>query len=61
MHEDQRVLVKQEQIKKRWKIYFDKLFNGTDTKDWSESINLIEDRNLKDVLRRMKWESHGTG
>jgi hypothetical protein len=51
---------------------FDKLFNGTNTKDWSESINLIEDRNLKfvrrirmseakDALRRMKWESHGIG
>jgi hypothetical protein len=42
--EDQRVLVKEEQIKERWKSYFDKLFNGSDTKDWSELSNPIEEQ-----------------
>ncbi len=59
------MLVKKEEIKERWKINFDKPFNGSDTRDWSELSNPIEDRNqrfvkksrmteAKDPLRRMK-------
>ena len=31
--EDQKVLVRDEEIKERWKEYFDKLFNGNSTED----------------------------
>ena len=40
--EDERVLVKE-----IWKIYFYKLFNGSDTKYWSELSNLVEDRKCR--------------
>ena len=42
-------LVKEEQIKERWKSYFDNLFNENNTKYWSELSNPIEDRNHKFV------------
>ena len=47
--EDQRVLIKEEQIKERWKSYFDKLSHGSYTKDWRELSNPIEDRNRRFV------------
>ena len=31
--EDQKVLVRDEEIKERWREYFDKLFNGSSTQD----------------------------
>ena len=31
--EDQKVLVRDEEIKERWRDYFDKLFNGSSTQD----------------------------
>ena len=31
--EDQKVLFRDEEIKKRWSEYFDKLFNGSSTQD----------------------------
>jgi hypothetical protein len=34
--ENQRVFVKEEEIKERWKNNCDKLFNGSDTRDWNE-------------------------
>ena len=63
--EDQRVLVKEEHNNKKWKSYFDKLFNGNDMKDWSDLDNPMKDGNhifvrrirmaeVKDALRRMK-------
>ena len=62
--EDQRVLVK-EHNKKKWKSYFDKLFNGSNMKHWSDLDNPMENGNhrfvrrirmaeVKDALRRMK-------
>jgi len=35
--EDQNVLVREEEIKERWREYFDKLFNGSSTKTWMTS------------------------
>jgi len=32
-YEDQKVLVRDEEIKERWKEYFDKLFNGSSAQD----------------------------
>ena len=31
--EDQKILVRDEEIKERWREYFDKLFNGSSTQD----------------------------
>jgi hypothetical protein len=63
-NEDQWVLVKEEEIKEKWKSYFDKLFNGSHTRSWSELCNSIRDRNVcsekkrmsevKDTLRKIK-------
>ena len=39
----QRVLVEEEQIKKRLKSYFDKLFNRNIMKYWSDLGNPMED------------------
>lgn len=44
-----RVLLKEEEIKERWKSYFDKLFNGSHIRNWSKLSNSIEDRNRKFV------------
>ena len=44
--EDQIVLVKEE-IKERWKDYYEKLYNWRDTWDWSNLSKPIEDRNLR--------------
>lgn len=63
--EDQRVPVTEKEIRERPNIYFDKFFNGSDTKNWSKLSNQIEDSNhrlvqrimttkVKDNLRRMK-------
>lgn len=63
--EDQRVPVTEKEIRERPNIYFDKFFNGSDTKNWSILSNQIEDSNhrlvqrimttkLKDNLRRIK-------
>lgn len=63
--EDQRVPVTEKEIRERPNIYFDKFFNGSDTKNWSKLSNQIEDSNhrlvqrimttkLKDNLRRIK-------
>jgi len=34
--EDQKVLVQDEKIKKRWREYFNKLFNGSFTPDFGD-------------------------
>lgn len=63
--EGQRVPVTEKEIKERSNVYFDKFFNGSDTKNWSKLSNQIEDSNnrlvqrimttkVKDKLRRMK-------
>ena len=57
--------INDEHIKYGWTSYFDELFNGSDTKDWSDLSNPIEDRNrifvrrirmidVMDALSRMK-------
>ena len=38
-NEDQKVLVRDEEIKKRWREYFDKLFNGSSTQDLDETFS----------------------
>ena len=67
---DQRVIVKEDHIKERWKSYFDKLFNGNHMKNWSDLGDPMEDKNnrfvwrirmteVKDALRRMKMGKLG--
>ena len=64
-NEDQKVLVRDEEIKKRWREYFDKLFNCSSTQDLDELAIQCQDMNrnymrrisepkIKDVLKRMK-------
>ena len=45
--EGQRVSVKEQEIKQRWKIYFDIHFNGNGINDWSDSCSLMEDRSRR--------------
>ncbi len=49
LDDDQRILVKEEKIWKKWKSYFEKLFNESDTKDWKKLSNPIENRNHRFV------------
>ena len=43
--ENQRMLlVKEKEIKKRYKRYFDKFFNESHTRNWSKLNNSIDDR-----------------
>ena len=37
-NEDQKVLVQEEEIKEKWREYFDKLFNGSSTQDLNDLI-----------------------
>ena len=63
--EDQKVLVRDEEIKERWRHYFDKLFNGSSTQDLDDLIIPYQDMNhnymhriseseVKEALKRMK-------
>ena len=45
--EGQRVSIKEQDIKQRWKIYFDKHFNGNGINDWSNSGSPTEDRSCR--------------
>ena len=45
--EGQRVSVKEQEIKQRWKFYFDKHFNGNGINDWSDSCSPTEDRSRR--------------
>ena len=67
---DQRVIVKEDHIKERWKSYFDKFFNGNHMKNWSDLGDPMEDKNnrfvwrirmteVKDALRGMKMGKVG--
>ena len=63
--EDQKVLVQDEEIKERWREYFDKLFNGNSTQDLDDltihcqNMNhsymcRINESEVKEALKRMK-------
>ena len=63
--EDQKVLVRDEEIKERWREYFDKLFNGSFTQDLHDLTIRCQDMNrnymhriseseVKEALKRMK-------
>ena len=63
--EDQKVLVRDEEIKKRWREYFDKLFNSSSTQDLDNLTIQYQDMNynymhriseseVKKALKRMK-------
>ena len=45
--EGQRVSIKEQDIKQRWKIYFDKHFNGNGINDWSDLGSPTEDRSRR--------------
>jgi len=64
-NEDQKVLVRDEEIKERWREYFDKLFNGSSTQDLDDLTIQCQDMNrnymhriseseVKEALKRMK-------
>ena len=48
--EDQKVLVRDEEIKERWREYFDKLFNGSSTQDLYDLTIQCQDMN-RDYMR----------
>ena len=63
--EDQKVLVRDEEIKEKWREYFDKLFNGSSTQDLDDLTIQCQDMNhnymrriseseVKEALKRMK-------
>ena len=63
--EDQKVLVRDEEIKERWREHFDKLFNDSSTQDLDDltiqcqDINhnymrRISESDVKEALKRMK-------
>ena len=63
--EDQKVLVRDEEIKERWREYFDKLFNDSSTQDLDDLTIQCQDMNhsymrriseseVKEALKRMK-------
>ena len=50
--EDQKFLVRDEEIKERWRQYFDKLFNGTSTQDLDDLTIHCQDVN-RNYMRRI--------
>ena len=63
--EDQKFLVRDEEIKERWRQYFDKLLNGSSTQDLDDLTIQRQDMNhnymrriseseVKEALKRMK-------
>ena len=63
--EDQKVLVRDEEIKERWREYFHKLFNVSSTQDLDDLTTQCQDMNcnymrriseseVKEALKRMK-------
>jgi len=63
--EDHKVLVRDEEIKERWREYFDKLFNGSSTQDLDDLtiqcqdlnrnyMRRISDSEVKEALKRIK-------
>ena len=64
-NEDQKVLIRDEEIKERWREYFDKLFNDSSTQDLDDLTIQCQDMNCnymrrinesegKEALKRMK-------
>ena len=64
-YDDQKTLVRDEKIKKRWREYFNRLFNGSSTQDLGDLIIQYQDMNhsymhriseskIKEALKRMK-------
>ena len=54
--EDQKVLVQDEEIKERWREYFDKLFNGSSTQDLRDLTIQCQDMNRNYMCRTSKFE-----
>ena len=63
--EDQKVLVRDEEIKEKWREYFNKLFNGISTQDLDDITIQCQDMNrnytrriseseVKEALKKMK-------
>jgi len=63
--EDQKVLVRDEEIKERWRESFDRLFNSSSTQDLSDLViqcqdmhhnymRRISESKIKEVLKKMK-------
>ena len=63
--EDQKVLVRDEEIKERWREYFDKLFNGSSTQNLDDItiqcqdmncnyMRIISESEVKEALHGMK-------
>jgi len=50
--EDQKVLFRDEEIKKKWREYFDKLFNGSSTQDLDDLTIQCQDMN-RNYMRRI--------
>ena len=44
--ENQKVLIRDEKIKKRWREYFDRLFNGSSTQDLGDRTIQCQDMNV---------------
>lgn len=44
-HEDQKVLLRDEEIKEIWREYFDRLYNGSSTQNLDEFNNQCESMN----------------
>jgi len=68
--EDQKVLVRDEEIKERWREYFDRLFNGSSTQNLDGLTIQCQDMNrnymrriseseVKEILKRMKSRKVG--
>ncbi|XP_077249225.1 uncharacterized protein LOC143888681 [Tasmannia lanceolata] len=49
--EDQRLLVKENEVKERWRSYFDKLFNGEPIANLGELNNIFDNTNRRFVRR----------
>ena len=47
--EDQKVLFRDEEIKERWREYFDKLFNGSSTQDLGDLTIQCQDMNCNNM------------
>ena len=55
-NEDQKVLVRDEEIKERWRVYFDKLFNGSSTQDLDDLTIQCQDMNHNYMRRISQFE-----
>ena len=54
--EDQKVLVQDEEIKERWREYFDKLFNNSSTQNLDDLTIQCQDMNRNYMRRISKFD-----